>query len=229
MDFTWLDRFLPVLQTGLINTIKLTVYSGVIGFALANVVGLFRISKNPILAWGSLVFTSVIRGTPLLVQIFIFYYGLGELFGSSAWLKQSFLWPYMRDGFGYVVIALSISVAAYLGEIMRSAFLSVPVGELEAGKAFGLAPSELFLRILYPRAIQQVVPTLTGETVLHMKSTALASTVAVVELLGAANRVRQTTFLVYEPLLLIGAIYIVLTLLIEGCGRFVERRQRGRR
>jgi polar amino acid transport system permease protein len=223
MDYHWLTQYGSLIFSGFCTTLQLTVYSAVIGFGLAIVVALCRVSRNGILAQASLAFTTTIRGTPLLVQIFIFYYGLGELFSGSDWLRESALWPYLRDGFWYVVVALTISVAAYLGEVVRGGILAVPKGELEAASAFGMSRACAFRRVLLPRALHKIAPILTGETVLHLKSTALASTVAVVDLLGAAGQVRSTTFLVYEPLLLVAVIYLVLTLIIEAVGRLLER------
>jgi polar amino acid transport system permease protein len=171
-----------------------------------------------------LAFTSVIRGTPLLVQIFILYFGLGSVFASMPSIRHIWLWPYLREGLFYVILILALSEAGYVGEVVRAALLSVPRGELEAGRAYGLSGYKLLRLVWLPRALQSIMPTLAGEAVLLLKATALASTVTVVDLLGAANVVRAQTFRTYEPLLFVAAGYLVLTLLIEHVFRRFELR-----
>lgn len=224
MDFEWLSTyqsyFLPALQT----TLALLLYSGVLGFALAIVVGFARLSTHPLIAWPSLAFTNTIRGTPLLVQIYVLYYGLGMLFAEYPAVRESFFWKYLRDGFWYVVVALAISVGAYVGEVIRGGLRGVPKGELEAASALGMPWGLMVRRIWLPRALQILLPSLAGETVLLLKSTALASTVAVMDVLGAANFVRTQTLRTYEPLLVTAALYLVLALLIEWGFRRIGRK-----
>ena len=215
MDFEWLDTyqayFLPALQT----TLELLLYSGALGFVLALLVGFARLSKQPFIAWLALSFTNTIRGTPLLVQIYVMYYGLGSLFAEFPAVRETFLWDYLRDGFWYVVLALAISVGAYVGEVIKGGLRGVPKGELEAARALGMPWLLMVRRIWLPRALRILLPALAGESVLLLKSTALASTVAVMDVLGAANFVRTQTLRTYEPLLVTALVYLVLALLIE--------------
>jgi polar amino acid transport system permease protein len=224
MDFEWLvtyqEYFLPALQT----TLELLLYSGLLGFVLALLVGFARLSKQPFIAWFALSFTNTIRGTPLLVQIYVLYYGLGSLFAEFPSVRESFLWDYLRDGFWYVVLALAISVAGYVGEVIKGGLRGVPKGELEAARALGMPWFLMVRRIWLPRALQILLPSLAGETVLLLKSTALASTVAVMDVLGAANFVRTQTLRTYEPLLVTALVYLVLALLIEYAFRRLARR-----
>jgi polar amino acid transport system permease protein len=224
MDFEWLvtyqEYFLPALQT----TLELLLYSGSLGFVLALLVGFARLSKQPFIAWFALSFTNTIRGTPLLVQIYVLYYGLGSLFAEFPAVRDSFLWDYLRDGFWYVVLALAISVAGYVGEVIKGGLRGVPKGELEAARALGMPWFLMVRRIWLPRALQILLPSLAGETVLLLKSTALASTVAVMDVLGAANFVRTQTLRTYEPLLITALVYLVLALLIEYIFRRLARR-----
>jgi polar amino acid transport system permease protein len=224
LNFSWVTRYWPLMLEGLWTTLVLLFWSGLLGFALALLVGLARISRNLLLNGAALGFTSIIRGTPLLVQIFILYYGMGSLFAAFPAIRQTFLWPYLRDDLPYLILALTLSVGGYVGEIIRGALLSVPKGEIEAGRAYGLSGFTLLRRIWLPRALQGIVPTLAGETVLLLKSTALASTIAVVDLLGAANRVRTNTLIAYEPLIAVAVVYFVLTMVIERGFKLVERR-----
>lgn len=224
MDFSWLGKYGPLLLEGLWRTILLTVVAGIIGNVLAVLVGFGRISRNWWLSTACLGFTSVIRGTPLLVQIFLLYYGLGSVFAGWRAIHDTFLWTYLREGFWYMVAALAISTAGYTGEVMRAALLSVPRGEIEAGRAYSLSGFRLVRLIWLPRALTVVLPTLAGETVLLLKSTALASTITVIDLLGAANVVRAQTFRTYEPLLFVAVGYFLLTLLVERGFRTIETR-----
>jgi polar amino acid transport system permease protein len=146
------------------------------------------------------------------------------LFAEFPSVRESFLWDYLRDGFWYVVLALAISVAGYVGEVIKGGLRGVPKGELEAARALGMPWFLMVRRIWLPRALQILLPSLAGETVLLLKSTALASTVAVMDVLGAANFVRTQTLRTYEPLLITALVYLVLALLIEYVFRRMARR-----
>ncbi|RKU04366.1 nickel permease [Burkholderia sp. Nafp2/4-1b] len=224
MDLSVLSSYGSLLLLGVLTTVKLLVISAVFGFGLAIAVAFARLSANPLVARASKAFTEVIRGTPLLVQIYLIYYGVGSLFASWPALRDSVLWPFLRDGFWYVAFALVISVGAYVGEVLRAGLRGVPKGEIEAARAMGMRPSMIARRVWLPRAIQILLPTLAGETVMLLKSTALASTVAVMDVLGAANYIRAQTLRTYEPLLAIAAIYVALAFVIERAFGRLERR-----
>jgi polar amino acid transport system permease protein len=121
------------------------------------------------------------------------------------------------------VLAFTISFAGYEGEIMRGAFLGVPRGELEAARAFGMSPWKVLTRVWFPRAVRLVLPTLAGETVLQLKSTPLAFTVTIMDLMGVTSKIRQDTFRIFEPLLLLAVIYMCLTFIIVWGYSFVEK------
>lgn len=224
MDFTIVQPYSHFIVEGLWRTIQLVIYGALFGSVLAVALAFARVSGGFVLSSICSGFCHVIRGTPLLVQIYLLYYGLGDLFAQIPEIRYSALWPFLREGFWYVVLALIISVGAYSGEVLRSGLLSVPKGELEAGRAFGMSSFTLVRRIWLPRAFQLVMPTLAGETVWLLKSTALASTVAIVDLMGAANFIRSQTAKVFEPLLVVAVIYILLTLAIEWFFRRMEKR-----
>ncbi|ROL79860.1 nickel permease [Pseudomonas protegens] len=227
MDFSWINSFSAELVRGLGITLKLLALSGACGFALAVVVGLGRVSRNSLIRAPMQFYISVFRGTPLLVQIYILYYGVGSLFAAYPPIRGSFLWPYLREGFWYVALALTLSVGAYVGEVLRGGLRAVPRGELEAARAYGMGHWLTLRRVWLPRALELVRPTLVGECVLLLKATALASTVAVTDLLGAANLVRAQTLKVYEPLLAVAVIYIILAFVIEHlCARLGKVPQR---
>jgi polar amino acid transport system permease protein len=223
MSWDWLPQYMPLLIKGLWMTCVLLVLSMFFGMLLAVPVGLLQVTGPRPLAFAARAFCTVMRGTPLLIQVWLLYYGLGTLFPKIPELRNSIFWPVLREGFFYAVLAFSLNVAGYVGEVMRGAFLSVPRGELEAARAYGMPPFKLLMRIWLPRAVLNVLPTLAGETVLMLQSTPLAATITVLDLMGVVYRIRQATYLTYEPLLLLSAIYLVLTFLITRGFGYLER------
>jgi polar amino acid transport system permease protein len=223
MDFSWFPKYLPLILNGIWLTFLLLVISLTIGFLFAIPIGLVQVTGPRWLKWLAASFCTVIRGTPLLIQLWLLYYGLGSFFPQIPWIRQSFIWPVMREGFFYAALAFTLSFAGYEGAVMKGAFLSVPKGELEAARAFGMSPWTVLRRIWFPRAFRIVLPTLGGETILQLKATPIAATITVIELYGASYQVRQDTFRVYEPLLMVAAIYLALTYVITRVFNFIER------
>lgn len=224
MRWDWLPQYAGKLASGIVQTLIMLVATAIVGFFFAVPIGLVQVTGPRPLSWLALTFCTVIRGTPLLLQLWMLYYGLGSLFAQYPEIRQSIFWPYLRQAWPYGFTALMISFAAYEGEVMRGAFKGVPRGELEAAAAFGMSPFKLFWRIWLPRAIHRALPTLNGETVLQLKATPLIATITVVDVYGVISRVRQDTYLTYEPLLLLALIYLCLTgLLIYGF-RLLENR-----
>lgn len=224
LNFEWMLEYSELFIEGFWVTIQLLLVSGFFGFFLAAGVAFARLTKIKWIAWPALCFTQLIRGTPLLVQIFILYYGLGSLFSDLPFIQESWMWQYLREGFWYIAVALVLSVGAYVGEVIRSGLKAVPKGELEAARALGMSKLTVMRRIWFPRAIHLMLPTLAGETVLLLKSTALASTVAITDLLGSANFVRSQTLITYEPLITVAVIYMVLAWIIEKLFSLLEKR-----
>ena len=210
-SFTFIASIAPTLLAAVPMTLVLTFLSAVIGNSLAVPIAVARLSGNVFVRYPSAFFIFVMRGTPLLAQTYLIYYGLGELLPGS-WVQQSFLWPYLREGFWYT------------GEILRGAIEAVPRGEIEAAKAYGMSSRMIFWRIKLPRAVQICLPTMTGETILLLKATSLASLITVWEVMGTARQIQKVTFRVYEPLLAAGFIYIVLVFILTRVLMIVERR-----
>jgi polar amino acid transport system permease protein len=224
MNWEWVVEYLPDFIEGIIITLKLLSLSIIFGMALAIPIGLVQVTGPRWLAIIARSFCTIIRGTPLLIQLWLLYYGLGSLFPLMPGIRESFMWPILRDAFPYAIVAFSLSVAGYEGEVMRGAFKGVPRGELEAARAFGMSRFTVLRRIWLPRAIQNVLPTLAGEFVLTLKSTPLAATITVFDVYGVGSIVRQETYRVYEPLLFVAGIYILLTGLIVVLFRWLEGR-----
>ncbi|WP_253944364.1 ABC transporter permease [Pseudogemmobacter hezensis] len=224
-NWSWLPKYAPMIGQGIWRTVWLLVLSLVIGFALAVPLGLAQASGPWYLARPAQAFCTVIRGTPLLLQIWLLYFGLGALFPSIPWIRESDLWPLLRQAWPYALVALSLSFAGYEGEVMRGAFASVPRGQLEAARAMGMPRRKILSRISFPLALRSVLPTLGGETVLQLKATPLVATITVVEIYAVTSRVRQDTLIIYEPLFLLAAVYLVLAGIIVALFRWFEGRQ----
>jgi polar amino acid transport system permease protein len=210
LRWDWLPKYGPLLVEGVWVTIWMLVVTSILGFILAVPIGLVQVTGPWWLAAPARVFCTLIRGTPLLLQLWLLYYGLGSLFAAWPEIRQSWAWPYLRTAWPYGVVALTISFAAYEAEVMRGAFAGVPKGELEAARAYGMSPFTAFRRVWLPRAIHRALPTLSGETVVQLKSTPLVATITVIDVYAVISRVRQDTFLTYEPLLLLALIYMIL-------------------
>jgi polar amino acid transport system permease protein len=222
MRWDWLPKYGPLLLQGIWVSIWMLAVTSILGFILAVPIGLVQVTGPWWLSAPAKVFCTIIRGTPLLLQLWLLYYGLGSLFAAWPEIRQSWAWPYLRTAWPYGVAALTISFAAYEAEVMRGAFAGVPKGELEAARAFGMSRFTMFRRIWLPRAVHRALPTLNGETVLQLKSTPLVATITVVDAYAVISRVRQDTFLTYEPLLLLALIYMLLTAILVLAFRKVE-------
>ena len=224
MNWSWLPEYAPRLLEGLWITIELLLISIFFGMLLAVPIGLVQVTGPKWLGAIARAFCTVIRGTPLLIQLWLIYYGLGSIFPLIPEIRNSALWPILRQAFPYAAFAFTISVAGYSGEVMRGAFSGVPKGELEAARAMGMSPFTVLRRIWLPRALQNVFPTLAGEMVLTLKATPLAATITVYEVFGVGTIIRQETYRVYEPLLVVAGIYVVLTAIIVLIMRYFENR-----
>jgi len=220
-----LQEVMPKLIAAIPLSIFLLVTSGVIGNIMAVPVAVARISPNPLLWMPAYGFILLMRGTPLLIQIYLIYYGLGQVFGDISLFGKPLMraLPFLRDGIYYAIFALSLNTAGYTGEILRGAILAVPHGEIEAGRAFGMSKWLIFRRITLPRAIRICLPTMSTETILLLKATALASTVTVYEVLGMAQYIRAQTFRVYETFIGAGIVYIVLVFVLTRLMNWLER------
>ena len=220
-----LQMVLPKLILAIPLSIFLLISSGVIGNILAVPVALARISPNPLLWVPSYCFILLMRGTPLLIQIYLIYYGLGQVFGDITLFGKPLMRaiPFLRDAIYYAVFALAINTAGYSGEILRGAILAVPHGEVEAGRAFGMSKWMIFRRITLPRAVRICLPAMSTETILLLKATSLASTVTVYEVLGTAQFIRQQSFRTYETLIGAGIVYIVLVFVLTRILNWLER------
>jgi polar amino acid transport system permease protein len=222
MDFSWIPKYTPLFISGMWMTFVLLSLTVVVGFLLAMPIGFAQVAGPRWLQTVVRAYCTFMRGTPLLIQLFLFYFGLGSVFAAFPEIRQSFIWPVLREGFYYAVVGFILNEAGYAGEVMRGAFLSVPKGELEAARAIGMSPWKVFTRVWLPRAFRNAIPGLGTETVLILKATPIAALVTVTDLFGAALKVRQDTYIIYEPLIVVMIIYLILTFIITRIFGYVE-------
>lgn len=223
MDAEFIQLLAGKLVQGLWMTLLLFAICAVLGNLLAIPIAFARLSKRPSLRTPAYLFILFLRGTPVLVQLYLFYYGVGELLSRMPSLRYSMLWPFLRPAFGYAVIALTLNTAAYCAEIWRGAVQGLPKGQSEAAKSLGLKYWQSSLLVLLPQAFRNALPALSGQNILLLKATSLASTITIFDVMAAANQVRSQTFRVYESLIGAALVYIALTGVITLAFGLVER------
>ena len=215
--------FLPALIKATPLTLLLTAVAGVFGLVFGTLVALARLSGRRVLSVPANVFTFAFRGTPLLVQIYLIYYGLGQILPGT-WVRHSFLWPYLRDGLWYAIFALSLNQASYNAEVIRGAIKAIPRGQIEAAKSIGMRPSMILRRITLPQAFRSCLPVLTGDLIILLKTTSLASTITVLEVMGTARILQRQSLLTFEPLIAAGIIYFTVVFILTRIMGVVEKR-----
>ncbi len=224
MELSFFVEMIPQLVDGFWTTLSLWLLSLTAGMAGAISLAMMRRSRSAWLNLPAKTFITVIRGTPLLIQVYILYYGFGNLFSQMPSIRYSVFWPILREGYWYAWAALTISYAAYGGEILRGGIAGVPKGEIEAARSLGLHDWMIWLLVILPRALRISLPALGGQNIILLKSTVLASTITVMDLLGTANYIRMQTFKVYEPLLAVTVVFVVLTWISARIVAWLERR-----
>jgi len=212
MDFAFMaETFLKLLE-GLPLTLKLAFSSVALGAVLALALALMRRSNIAVLDWIARGYVFVFRGTPLLVQIFLIYYGLGQFRPT---LQALGLWGFLREPYWCALLALTLNTAAYASEIFRGGLQSVPQGQVEAAKAAGMSGFLLFRRIVFPIAVRQALPGYGNEIILMVKATSLASIITMMEVTGIAHKLISQTFRAIEIFVCAGAIYLFLNFLVS--------------
>ena len=194
---------LPRLLKATQLTIELTFLSLFLGVFVGVFFAILRISKNKMFYYISYYYSYILRGTPLLVQIFIIYFGLGQV----EWIRESFLWLFLKEPYSCAILAFTLNTGAYSSEIFRSAFETVNKGIIEAAEGLGINKIHTFLKIKLPIAIRQSLPAYGNEMILMLKGTSLASTVTLLDLTGVAKHIISTTFRPVEVFIVAGSIY----------------------
>lgn len=221
MDLGFFAEILPKLFAGLPLTLELAGQSILYGGVLALVLALAQRLEIPVIDWPIRGFVALFRGTPLLVQIFLIYYGLGQFRPT---LQALGLWGLFREPYWCAILALTLNTAAYGSEILRGGLQSVPKGQIEAAQAAGMPPLLLLRRIILPVALRQALPAYGNEIILMVKGTSLASIVTLMEVTGIAYGIISQTYRAIEVFACAGAIYLVLNFLITRALGWIEYR-----
>jgi arginine/ornithine transport system permease protein len=211
---------LPLYLGGVLVTLKILAISLAFGLALAVPLGLMRVSKSPWVNFPAWLYTYVIRGTPMLVQLFLIYYGLAQF----DFVRESSLWPYFSSATFCACLAFAINTSAYTAEILAGSLKATPHGEIEAAKAMGMSRGKLYSRILLPSALRRALPQYSNEVIMMLHSTSLASIVTLIDITGAARTVNSQYYLPFEAFITAGLFYLVLTLILVRLFKLAERR-----
>ncbi len=220
MDFELMVNSLPKLLNAAVVTLKLLSVSLVVGLLIGLLFAILRLNKNIFVNRFAYGYSYLFRGTPLLVQIFIIYFGLGQIES----LRSSFLWVILKEPYWCAIIAFALNTGAYTSEILRSAFQTIKPGIVEAGKSLGIPSKIIFYKIQIPLAIRQSLPAYGNEIILMMKGTSLASTVTLMDLTGVAKYIISTTFKPIEVFVVAGGIYLFMTFVIHNVIKYLEKK-----
>jgi octopine/nopaline transport system permease protein len=220
MDLEFISEHFPRLLKATKLTIELTSLSLFFGVFVGVFFAILRTSKNKILFLISYYYSYIFRGTPLLVQIFIIYFGLGQV----EWVRESFLWVFLKEPYSCAILAFTLNTGAYSSEIFRSAFETINKGVLEAAESLGLNKINTFFKIKLPIAIKQSLPAYGNEMILMLKGTSLASTVTLLDLTGVAKHIISTTFRPVEVFIVAGSIYLIMTFVIHNLIKLLEKK-----
>ena len=205
-DFSLIWSFLPALGTGALLTLQLTALIILLGVCLAVPVALAKNSRWAAARISAHAYIVIFRGTPSLVQVFLLYYGAGQF----QFIKDSFLWPVLREPFWCVVVALGLNSASYTGKTLAAALAAVPKGVKDAAFSLGMNRATAFLTIYLPLAARTALPAFGNEIILTCKATSLASTVTLMELTGSARLLSSQTYAPYEVFASAGVVYLTI-------------------
>ena len=220
MDLELMFNSVPKLLSATLITLKLLSASLFFGLFIGLFFAILRLNKNILINKFAYGYSYIFRGTPLLVQIFIIYFGLAQI----EYLRTSFLWVILKEPYWCAIIAFTLNTGAYTSEILRSAFQTIKPGVIEAGKSLGISNKIIFYKIQIPIAIRQSLPAYGNEIILMMKGTSLASTVTLMDLTGVAKYIISTTFKPIEVFIVAGGIYLFMTFIIHNVIKYLEKK-----
>ena len=212
-------KWLPKLIQGATLTLELTALSVIAGLIVAIPLGIARSSSLWYVRSLPYAYIFFFRGTPLLIQLFLVYYGLSQF----DVVRESVLWPYLRSPFWCAVITMTLHTAAYIAEILRGAIQAIPPGEIEAARALGMSRFKTLVHIVLPRAARIGLPAYSNEVILMLKASSLASTVTLLELTGMTRTIISRTYQTVDMFLIAGVIYLVMSFVLIQGFKLMER------
>lgn len=219
-DYNVVLDSLPLYFGGVLTTLKLLIIALAVGLLLAVPLAIMRVSRQKLINFPAWLYTYVIRGTPMLVQLYLLYYGLAQFEA----VRESFLWPYLSSATFCACLAFAINTSAYTAEILAGSLKATPPGEIEAAKAMGMSRSKLYRRILLPSALRRALPQYSNEVIMMLHTTSLASVVTLIDITGAAKTVSSQYYLPFEAYVTAGLFYLVLTFILVRLFKLAERR-----
>ncbi|BCH61938.1 ABC transporter permease (plasmid) [Agrobacterium vitis] len=221
MDLNIVNYAIPFLLIGAKTTVLIAFVGIVVGFPFGIVVGLGRGSKIKALRLACDIYCAIFRGTPMLVQVFVIYYGLAQV----SFIRHSpVLWWMIGDGLHAAILAVVLNTGAYTAEIFRTAFLSLPKGLIEAAEACGMSPWIVFRRVKFPLALRQALPAYSSEAAIIAKESSLASTITVLEITGYSKRLMSETFAIMDIFIVTAALYLIMNVIALTALKLLERR-----
>lgn len=225
MSFDEIAQLFPAYASGLLITVQLTVYSLGLGLVLAVPLAILRVSPSRLLSAPVAAYTWFMRGTPLLAQLMIVYYGFGQFqWVQDAWQRGNPLMLLLRDPFSCAIIALTANTCAYTTEILAGALRATPYGEIEAAQAYGMSRTTAWRRILLPSAMRRFIPAYSNEIILMLHGTSLVSAITLIDLTGAARDFYANFYAPFEAFISVGTVYLGLTAIFSFLIRLTERR-----
>ena len=222
MKWDVIIKWLPKLLEGAYLTLELVAIAVLVGLLIAIPLGMARSSRHWYVRALPFSYIFFFRGTPLLLQLFLVYYGLAQFDA----VRQGPLWPYLRDPYWCALIAMTMHTAAYIAEIIRGAIQAVPPGEVEAARSLGMSRAQTMWHIILPRAARIGLPAYSNEVILMLKASSLASTITLLELTGMARTIIARTYLPVEIFFAAGLFYLAMTFILVQIFRWLERKLR---
>ncbi|MDX9671945.1 MULTISPECIES: ABC transporter permease [unclassified Pseudomonas] len=219
LDYNLIWENLPLYFNGALLTLKVLCISLSLGLVLAVPLALMRVSRSPLINFPAWLYTYVIRGTPMLVQLFLIYYGLAQFEA----VRHSVLWPYLSSATFCACLAFAINTSAYSAELLAGSLKSTAHGEIEAARAMGMSRLTLYRRILLPSALRRALPQYSNEVLMMLQTTSLASIVTLVDITGAARTVSSRFYMPFEAFITAGLVYLALTFILVRLFKLAER------
>jgi arginine/lysine/histidine transport system permease protein len=214
LDFTQIAPSIPYILQGLGITVQIVLAAALLGFTLGIILTLFKIGKFQVLRWFADAYTSIFRGTPMVLQLLIIYYGLPQIIGFEI------------TAYPAAVIAFGMNSAAYISEIIRAGILAVDRGQSEASLALGIPYRPMMKDIILPQAMKNILPALMNEFITLTKESAVVTVIGAMDVMRRAYIVGGQTYRYFEPLLIAGVIYYLLVMVLTILGKAIERRMR---
>lgn len=214
LDFTQIIPSIPYILGGIGVTIKIVITAALLGFALGIILALFKIGRIKVLTWFADAYTSVFRGTPLVLQLLIIYFGLPQIIGFEI------------EAYPAAVCAFGLNSAAYISEVIRAGILAIDKGQSEASIALGIPYKKMMKDIILPQAMKNILPALMNEFITLTKESAVVTVIGAMDIMRRAYIVGGQTYRYFEPLLFVGLIYYIMIIGLTILGKMVERRMR---